>query len=102
MYHKPSDPITFLEECLAKARNSKDGTYDWDTFHKGVGREDDSLSLTSAGISEVNDKADPSPTEDSPKTENDSGDEEEKKLKIVKGKPILFVLVEYDNNYYYY
>ena len=136
MYHKPADPITFLEEYLAKARNSKDGAYNWDTFHRGMDREDNSLSLTSAGISEVNDRADPSPTEDgpgtinnsrgdeeekklkaamisetkdkadpsrtedSPKIENNNGDDDGEKLKIIKGKPILFVLGEYDNYYY--
>ena len=130
MYHKPADPITFLEECLAKARNSNDGAYNWDTFHRGADREDNSLSLTSAGNSEVNNKADPSPTEDGPETINNSRDDEEEKklktamisetkdkadpsrtedspkaennndgekLKIIKGKPILFVLGEYDN-----
>ena len=94
MYHKPADPITFLEECLAKAHNSKDGAYNWDTFHRGADREDDSLSLTSAGISEVNNKADPSPTEDGPKAVKNSDGNDGEKLKIVKGKPILFILGE--------
>ena len=90
MYHKPADPITFLEECLAKARNSKDNTYDWDTFHEGD--REDSLSLASTIIPEINDKVDPSPTEDGPNTDVEINNSDEENMKTVIGKPILFVL----------
>ena len=95
MYHKPDDPITFLEECLIKARNSKDNTYSWDTFHKGADKEDN-LSLASTVTS---DKVDPSPTQDGTKTVNSSTSDEEEKLKTVKGKTILFVLGERDKSF---
>ena len=94
MYHKPTDPITFLEECLAKVRNSKDNTYDWDTFHKGD--QEDNLSLTSTIMSEINDKIDPSSTEDGPKTDVEINNSDDEKLKTVIGKPILFILGECD------
>ena len=90
MYHKPADPITFLEECLVKARNSKDSTYDWDTFHKGD--REDNLSLAS---SKINNK-DLSPAEDGPRTVNNS---DEEKMKTVKGKTILFVLGECEESF---
>lgn len=90
IYHKPADPVAFLEECLAKARSSKDNTYSWDTFHK---EEDNSPSLASLMTPELNDvknlKSHPSSTEDGlSKTESC----EEDKLKRVVGKPVIFVL----------
>ena len=92
MYHKPPDPIAFLEECLAKARNSKDKTYNWDTFHKGGG--EDNLSLASTVVSEINNKVDPSPTKSGPKRDVEIGSSDEEKMKTVIGKPIFFVLGE--------
>ena len=92
MYHKPADHITFLEECLARARSSKDSTYDWDTFHKG----EDNLSLASTVMSEINGKLKngSSLTEDDPKKDVEMNKNNEEKLKAVVGKPILFVLGE--------
>ena len=34
MYHKPDNPITFLEECLCKVRTSNIDTYEWNTFNR--------------------------------------------------------------------
>ena len=34
MYHKPDDPITFIEQCLAEVRTSNIDNYEWNTFNK--------------------------------------------------------------------
>ena len=50
MYHKPDDPISFMEDCLAKARNCTDGVYDWKLFHgEGISNAPDLMSQTSNG-----------------------------------------------------
>lgn len=100
MYHKPDDPITFLEECLVKARNSKDNTYDWDTFHKGDRPQDDNLSLASTVMSEINNKVDPPPVEDGQKVDVEINNSDDEKLKAVIGKPIVFVLGECDKLFF--
>ena len=83
MYHKPDDPISFMELCLARARNSKDGVYDWKLFHSEGGSLTPDL-LNQLSIDSGHDSH----------TEKASTQLElvEQRMKEVLTKPILFVL----------
>ena len=91
MFHKPDNPITFLEQCLAKAHNSVDNVYDWNLFHGGNGgggKEDTPLTpdiLSDVVMSMVSLGSEPT-------TPSGVGKKDEEKLKEAVSKTILFVL----------
>ena len=80
MYHKPDDPISFMEDCLAKARNCKDGVYDWKLFHgEGISNAPDLMSQMSNGTiqdaSGENEPASSSQTETEDRKSNGSSED---------------------------
>ena len=91
MLHKPADPITFLEQYLAKARNTGGASYEWTTIHSG----DSDMPATTDILSVIKNPTDALGTvEDEPTTSSGTNSNNEEKLKIVTGKTILFVLGE--------
>ena len=104
MYHKPDDPISFMEDCLAKARNCKDGVYDWKLFHsEGISNapinwmswtSDGSIQVTSADNAPSQTQTQREEQASNGSIEDTSGKTEEQKMNEVLKKPILFVLGE--------
>lgn len=89
MYHKPDDPITFLEQCLAKAHNSTKNNYDWNLFH-GVSERSpltpDILSELTKSMTAIGDEP------ITPSAEEKNYVEDKEMMKRITVKPILFVL----------